>query len=68
MVRSNIPFVTDADGPGVASAFEAGGGFAIAVIGRDGNLDYFGKKVLPCQRIYDILNNSFAVQKALRRQ
>ena len=68
IVRSNIPFVTVTDGPQVAAAFEAREGFAIAVIGRDGNVDYFGGKVLPSQRIYDLINNSFAVQKTLRRQ
>ena len=66
-IRSNIPFVTVPDGPRVAFAFDAAQGFAIAVIGRDGNLDYFGGKVLPRQRIFDILGNSFTVQQALRR-
>ena len=68
IVRSNIPFVTVPNGAQVASAFEADKGFAIVVIGRDGNIDYSGGKVLPCQRVYDLLNNSFAVQQSLRRQ
>lgn len=66
IVRSNIPFVLAADGPRVAFNYEAPQGFAIAIIGRDGNLDYFGHTVLPVQRVYDILNNSYAVQRALR--
>jgi len=68
VVRSNIPFVLAADGPRVAYDLQVDKGFAIAVIGKDGNLDYAGRKVLPVQRIYDILDNSYVVQKALRRQ
>ncbi|MFZ4599442.1 MAG: hypothetical protein ACOYNN_12425 [Terrimicrobiaceae bacterium] len=68
VVRSNIPFVTVADGPRVALDFDAPDGFAIAVIGRDGNLDYMSDRVTPVQRIADIMNNSFAVQEALRRR
>jgi len=67
IVRSNIPFVTVADGPRVAMDFDAPDGFAVAVIGRDGNLDYVSDRVTPVQRIADIMNNSFAVQQALRR-
>jgi len=67
IVRSNIPFVTAADGPRLANDLQAEKGFAVAVIGKDGNLDYSGVKVLPVQRIYDIMDNSYAVQKSLRR-
>ena len=67
IVRSNIPFVTAADGPRLTYDLQADKGFAIAVIGKDGNLDYSGRKVLPVQRIYDIMDNSYAVQKSLRR-
>ena len=67
IVRSNIPFVTAADGPRLAYDLQMDKGFGIAVIGRDGNLDYSGRHVLAAQRIYDILDNSYAVQKSLRR-
>ena len=67
IVRSNIPFVTAADGPRLSYDLQVDNGFAIAVIGKDGNLDYFGRHVLPAQRIFDILGNSYAVQKSLRR-
>ena len=67
IVRSNIPFVTAADGPRLAYDLQVEKGFAIAVIGKDGNLDYSGRKVLPVQRIYDIMDNSYVVQKSLRR-
>ena len=67
VVRSNIPFVIAADGPRLAYDLQVEKGFAIAVIGKDGNVDYFGHKVLPVQRIYDIMGNSYVVQKSLRR-
>ena len=40
---------------------------AIAVIGADGNLDCFSTRVLPAQRIFDIIQNSYTNQKQLRR-
>lgn len=67
LVRSNIPFVTVPDGPRVAFDFNSPDGFTVAVIGKDGNLDFISDRVTPVQRIYDILDNSFAVQQALRR-
>lgn len=67
VIRSNIPFVTVPDGAATAAAFDAPKGFAIAVIGEDGNLDSIGSSVLPGQRVLDIINNSYARQKALRR-
>ncbi|MEI6278213.1 MAG: hypothetical protein WCQ16_02370 [Verrucomicrobiae bacterium] len=67
VIRSNIPFVSAADGPRASYDLQVERGFAIAVIGKDGNLDYTGRKVLPVQRIYDIMNGSFVVQKTLRR-
>lgn len=67
LIRSNIPFVLAADGPRLAHDLQAPKGFAIAIIGKDGNLDYFGRRVVPVQRIHDILSNSYVVQKNLRR-
>ena len=67
VVRSNIPFVLAADGPRTAYDFQFERGFGIAIIGKDGNLDFSGSRVVPVQRIYDILDNNYAVQKALRR-
>lgn len=65
--RSNIPFVPAQDPNAVAALFGAGSGFNIAVIGRDGNVDILTHRVLSGQRVLDIINNSFAVQEALRR-
>jgi hypothetical protein len=67
IIRSNIPFLTVPDGPGTAAAYEVPQGFAIALIGEDGNLDCFSTRVLPAQRIYDIIENSYSKQKQLRR-
>ncbi len=67
VVRSNIPFVLAADGPQTAFNLQIQRGFGIAIIGKDGNLDYIGSRVIPAQRIYDILDNSYDVQRALRR-
>jgi hypothetical protein len=67
VVRSNIPFVIAGDGPRLAADLQFDRGFGIAIIGRDGNLDYSGNRVVPVQRVRDILDNSFVVQKTLRR-
>lgn len=66
-IRSNIPFLTVPDGAATAAAFDTPQGFSIAIIGEDGNLDYIGNRVVPAQRIYDIIGNSYARQKQLRR-
>jgi hypothetical protein len=66
-IRSNIPFVLAADGPRVAFDYQTGEKFGIAIVGRDGNLDYVTNKVLPAQRIFDVINNSFVPQELLRR-
>ena len=66
-IKSNIPFVLAADGPRVGYDYEGGERFRIAFIGRDGNLDYITNKVIPAQRVYDIMGNSFVTQRDLRR-
>jgi hypothetical protein len=66
-IPSNIPFLVAADGPRVGYDYEGGERFRIAFIGRDGNLDYVTNKVIPAQRVYDILGNSFVTQRDLRR-
>jgi hypothetical protein len=67
VIRSNIPFLNAADGPSTAAAFDTTKGFAIAIVGQDGNMDCFSSRVIAAQRIYDILDNSFVKQKQLRR-
>ncbi len=66
-VNSNIPFAVAADGPKVGFEYDATDRFAIAIIGRDGNLDYFTNRVLPGQRIIDVIANSFVTQNLMRR-
>jgi hypothetical protein len=69
-IRSNIPFVLAADGPRVGFDYGGYGGserFTIAFIGKDGNLDYVTDRVIPAQRIFDVINNSFVIQRNLRR-
>ena len=67
MIRSNIPFVLAANPAAVSSAYGVSGDFAVFVIGKDGNIDALSERVLPGQRIIDIINNSFVVQHDNRR-
>lgn len=67
LIRSNIPFVVAADGPRAAFEYQAGERFGVAVIGRDGNLDYVTNRVIPAQRLFDIIGASFVPQTAMRR-
>jgi hypothetical protein len=66
-IRSNIPFVTVPDGPRTAFLYEVSKGFALAIIGPDGNLDYLATKVVPAQRILDIMDANAQVQTGFRR-
>lgn len=66
-IRSNIPFVLAGDGPRVAFVYEVTQGFALAIIGPDGNLDYLATKVVPAQRILDVMNANYVQQDKLRR-
>ncbi|MDD5201348.1 MAG: hypothetical protein PHC88_16275 [Terrimicrobiaceae bacterium] len=67
-IHSNIPFVTVADGPRVAFLYDITKGFALAIIGPDGNLDCLSTKVVPAQRILDIMDANFQVQQDMRRE
>ena len=66
-VQSNIPVVVASNGAAVASAYGLSGDFAIAIIGRDGNLDLLTDKVLPAFRIREVIQNSFDVQNTARK-
>jgi hypothetical protein len=67
-VGSNIPFVVVADGPRVGFLYEIPAGFAIAIIGPDGNLDYLTDDVVDAQRVIDVMNNNAARQEYLRKE
>ena len=66
-IRSNIPFLTAADGAAIAANYGLNAEFGIAIIGRDGNLDLTSSRILPGQRVLDIINNSFVAQQQLRK-
>jgi len=67
LIRSNIPFIEVNDPVATAAAYDVRKGFAIAVIGRDGNLDCLSTRPLPGQRILDLVMNNASVQEMLRR-
>lgn len=66
-IKSNIPFALANDGPQVGALYNVQD-YSIAIIGKDGNLDYITTKVLPDQRIIDVINNSFVLQENIRRE
>ena len=68
IVPSNIPFAVASDGPKVAYEFGVEDGFAIAIISPEGNIDYITSKVLPGQRVLDVIRNSYAEQSRMRRR
>lgn len=67
-IPSNIPFVTVNDPVGTAAAYDVQNGFAVAVIGIDGNLDCLSTKPLPGYRVLDLVMNNAAMQERLRRR
>lgn len=66
-IRSNIPFVRAADPAAVAGSYGVEKGFGIFILGKDGNIDCASSRVLPAQRVLDIINNSYVVQRDNRR-
>ena len=66
-IPSNNPVAVASNGAAVATAYGVKKGFQIAIIGRDGNLDYQSDHVLPPDRIRDVIQNSFEVQKSARK-
>lgn len=67
-VPSNIPFITLLNGESSARAYGISGSFGIALLGADGNLDCLSIHPLPGQRIADLMDASFTVQEALRKE
>ncbi len=62
-VASNVPYAIAADGAAVAKAFGVPpGGFGVAVISPDGNVDLFSTQVQAAQRLLDMINNSYQTQ------
>lgn len=67
-IASNVPFVVANNGDGIAGSYGVSGKFAVAIIGKDGNLDYQTDKVLPPERILDVIGNGYPVQEESRRE
>ena len=66
-IKSDIPFTVVNNGAAVAAAYGAQDDFAIAIIGKDGNVDYQTGKVCTGERVRDVVQNSFAVQAPARK-
>jgi hypothetical protein len=66
-IKSDIPFAIANNGPAVAGAYGVEDKFNIAIIGRDGNIDYQTDKVLTPERVRDVIQNSFSVQTTARK-
>src|SRR5688572_27098335 len=66
-VKSDIPFVVANNGAAVASAYDVSGDFGLAIIGKDGNLDYVTSEVRTGERVRDVVINNFAPQTASRK-
>ena len=66
-IRSNIPVTVLPDGAQVCEAYGLKTKFAIALIGPDGNLDYQTERVLNINRVLEVMQNTYEVQKAARR-
>jgi hypothetical protein len=66
-IKSDIPFVLAHDGAQVAANYDAENGFAIVIIGKDGNIDLQTVKVIPSSRVREVLISSFAEQAAARK-
>ena len=67
-IKSDIPFVLASNAAAVASAYGVTGKFNIVIIGRDGNIDYQTDKVLPPERVRDVIQNAFPIQAPARKQ
>ena len=66
-VKSDIPFVVANNGAAVASAYDVSGDFGLAIIGKDGNLDYVTSEVRTGERVRDVVINNFVPQTASRK-
>ena len=62
VIKSDIPFAVAGNGAAVAGAYGVTDKFNIVIIGKDGNVDYQTRKVLPPERVRDVIQNSYAVQ------
>jgi len=66
-VPSNIPFIVASDGPRVGYLYNITKGNGIAIISKDGNLDYVTNRILLGRRILDVIQNTQVTQEQMRR-
>lgn len=66
-IRSDIPVAVLPNGESACGAFQLKGKFSIVLIGPDGNLDYQTDKILNINRILEVMQNSYEVQKSMHR-
>jgi hypothetical protein len=66
ITRTDIPFVILPDPGSVADAYRVGD-FGIAVISPEGNVDYATDRVIPGQKVLDVIINSYSAQLHARR-
>lgn len=67
IIRSDIPFTLAKDGAAVAAAYGVEKGFAIVIVGKDGNMDLISSEVIPASRVRDVLINSYSIQAPARK-
>lgn len=67
-IMTDIPFAIADNGAAVAGAYGVVDKFTIVIIGKDGNIDYQTRKVLPPERVRDVIQNSYVVQANTGRQ
>lgn len=67
-IPSNIPFIVASNGPAVANAYGFKDDILVAVIGPDGNLDSVTHKLSTGLRVREVIQNTFAVQEAARKE
>jgi hypothetical protein len=65
--NTNVPVVQLPHGEAVCNALKIKGDFAIVLVGPDGNIDYQTGKVLNINRILEVMQNSYEVQKSARK-
>ena len=68
LVSSDVPFVVVNNGDAVAKRYGVVDKFSVVLIGIDGNLEYQTPKVVPPERILDVMQNGFAVQTGIRKE
>jgi hypothetical protein len=67
VANTNIPLILLPDGAAACAAFRTKNEFTIVLVGPDGNVDYQTSKVLNINRILEVMQNNYEIQKAARK-